>query len=398
MYGAAGAAYEHVAAFPTVFLRAARARIMLARIRYHPAMARSRPSEIDRLLADADAAPAWDDDSERAERLGAAFRAERGDGWVTERVVGLGRALDVIRRALDEYASGPRATRAALREREWFSAHVARRAASGPAPFDVLHAFGASRLFVETADGPALARMARHIVRLRRPRLVRVHVGDGEGNGRRHAPLARAAACLAVLAAADALWLHRVSERYLTRCERDRDAASICARDRQRLNEAIGRGLKLCDLRRGTDDERTDDPVRIAIAAAEAVLDWCAETMLVAARQADVFFADVRPDPDGLAALRIASRNGHSSAEWRALIWALLTEDPDVVAALDAKRTRALTEKHGLHSGPLAAAAIAVEKLTGIGASTIEGDVQAARKSGEPIGAEFFFAGGDVAG
>ena len=364
-------------------------------VRYHPFVGRRHHNdEIEQLFARVEAAPSWDDDRRLAERLGAAIDAELGDGWVAERMTALWRVVVMFRRTLQRNASQARGARAAAMELERLDARIATCTRRGAVPWDVLNDYGVPWVCVFTADGATLYRVAAQIVASRRPRLLRLRDGNGEAQGRRHAPLVRAAACLAADSAADVLRLHQVLARALDRFSQRGNDAATPPRDQRTFAQAIAKGIAVRNLQRPEEEPQLETGLDLVIAGVRALIDWNAQLMLIAARQADHFFEEARPAPDRLSAFRVAARGGPGSAEWRDVIAQLLLDDPDVAEVLAGERVLddgeagAVTEREP-HAGPVAAAALAVEKLTGVGASTIERDRRKARGSGEPIGAQF---------
>jgi hypothetical protein len=150
---------------------------------------------------------------------------------------------------------------------------------------------------------------------------------------------------------AEVLRLHRVVRR----------------KDRRELRRLMDRGEKLRQVQGLPRDREQSIATLIA---------WAARLILQAAQAVDHPFDEQRPGTDPRARFRTASLSGPDGADWLAAVEELLFRDADVRAALDATATRQATAKYGARGGPSAAAALAVERVTGVSASTIDAIVR----------------------
>jgi hypothetical protein len=298
------------------------------------------------------------DDRALIERLREENDAERGTAFVADRVRALATMLDRQHEALRTAAERPGAMDAVIEEYRRIQARLADYAAPSkraePA-WCLLHDYGWSWARLLLSDGPTLlaawdaAARERGEAPCRRLR----EGGAREGRGRRLGPVVHDALSIAAIELADLLSAWRIVAHH---------------RDR-----AVSHGDHVA-LRRLTDKAYALRQVHRIEAPPEDFLStlvrWAGLWLFLAAHLADAPFTEVRVGRDHRAPFREAARSGADSPEWLAVTEALVFRDDEVKNALGSAALR--REDAGARGGPLVAAAVAVEKVTGVSAGTIE--------------------------
>lgn len=297
------------------------------------------------------------DDRDETEALARWIDGHLGNAYVADRVRALSTMLDRQGEALRVAAEGPGATDAVVEEHARFQARLA--AYGSPSKraeplWCLLHDYGWSWARLLLSDGPTLlsawdaAARERGEAPCRRLR----EGGARDGRGRRPGPVVHEVLGTATLELAELLSARRIV------LDGDRVA-----------------------LRRLTDKARALQRVQRVEEAPERFLStlvgWAALWLFLAAQLADSPFTEARRGRDDRAPFREAARRGADSSEWLAMTEALVFRDADVKDALGSAALR--RERPGARGGPLVAAAVAVEKVTGVGASTIEHHMRSVR-------------------
>jgi hypothetical protein len=271
-------------------------------------------------------------------------------------VLALGAMLDRLGDALRSAAERRDATDGVVAEYAWFQARLAAYGAPSTRAepsWCLLNTYGWSWARLLLSDGPRLlaawdaAALDRGEAPLRRLR----QGGAREGHGRRPGPVVHEVLGIAAIELADLLsaWRHRdlaVSGRLTSKARAVQQALGIAP-----------------------------DPE----AYVSTLVRWAGLWLFLAAQLADAPFPEARLGCDRRARFREAARGGAGSAEWLAMTEALMFRDPDVHRALGSTAQRRANP--GARGGPLPAAAVAVEIITGVSASTVERQAVACRRS-----------------
>lgn len=291
------------------------------------------------------------DDRDEAEELSKWIDGHRGNAYVADRVRALSMMLDRLGEALRSAAERRDATDAVIEEYARFQARLAAYGAPSkraePA-WCLLNDYGWSWPRLLLLDGPTLleawdsAARERGEAPMRRLR----EGGARHGQGRRPGPVVHEALVTSVTELADLLGARRI----------------VLTQDRERLRQLVIKAQALQVAHR-----LPLDPMDWVA----ALVRWSARWLFIAAHLADPAFTATRVGRDPQAPFRRAARAGAESPEWLAAIDALAFRDAEVINALGSAGGRRDGDAAG-RGGPLAAAAVAIEKVTGMSASAIE--------------------------